>query len=319
MKAFVAKSYGPPEVLEIAEVAKPTPGRNELLIKIYAVSVTVSDCIVRSGKINPLLWLPMRIFVGFGRPRKRILGFELAGKIESVGEDCHRYKTGDEIIAFTGRNFGAFAEYICLPENGKRLPDDAIIDFKPTNISFAEAATIPSRGSMALYYLRKGKLSQGQNVLIYGASGGVGSYAVQLARLMGAQVTGVCGPENQEFVLSLGADQVLDYTKPYREDDILYDLIFDAAGKSKKSPYKEMCKHQLKPNGKYISVDDGRPTATAEELEYLRKEIELNTLKPIVSKTFSFTDIVAAHCHVERGHKRGNVAVTVFEECQADN
>ena len=170
MKAIVCTKYGPPEVLQLKEVEKPIPKDNEVLIKIYAASATVSDCIIRSGKVNILLWLPMRIFVGFRRPRKPILGLELAGEIEGIGKDVKRFKKGDQVYAFTGKLFGAYAEYTCLPEDGLRMPADCIIALKPSNLTYEEAATAPTRGTLALYSLKNGNIQNGQKVLIYGAS-----------------------------------------------------------------------------------------------------------------------------------------------------
>ena len=315
MKAVVCTGYGPPEVLKLKEVDRPVPKDNEVLIKIHAAAVTVSDCIVRSGKINILLWLPMRIFVGFGRPRKQILGLELAGEIEATGKEVKRFKKGDQVFAFTGKNFGAFAEYVSLPEEGKYMPTDSLIAIKPANISYEAAASVPARGTLALYYLKKGNIQSGQNVLIYGASGGVGTFAVQLAKYFGADVTGVCSTENLEMVKSIGADAVLDYTK----DDLTsagksYDIIFDAVGNKKSSKMKLQCKNALAPNGKYISVDDGTPKISIDDLVLIKKLIELGKIKPILDRVYTLEQITEAHRYVEKGHKKGSVVIMVKHE-----
>jgi len=315
MKAVVCTGYGPPEVLKLKEVDRPVPKDNEVLIKIHAAAVTVSDCIVRSGKINILLWLPMRIFVGFGRPRKQILGLELAGEIEATGKEVKRFKKGDQVFAFTGKNFGAFAEYVSLPEEGKYMPTDSLIAIKPANISYEAAASVPARGTLALYYLKKGNIQSGQNVLIYGASGGVGTFAVQLAKYFGADVTGVCSTENLEMVKSIGADAVLDYTK----DDLTsagksYDIIFDAVGNKKSSKMKLQCKNALAPNGKYISVDDGTPKISIDDLVMIKKLIELGKIKPILDRVYTLEQITEAHRYVEKGHKKGSVVIMVKHE-----
>ena len=312
MKAVVCTKYGPPEVLQLKEVEKPFPKDNEVLIKIYAASATVSDSLVRSGKVNFLLWLPMRIFVGFKRPRRSILGLELAGEVEQIGKNVKRFKIGDEVFAFTGQRFGAYAEYTCLPEDGVNMPADSIIALKPSNLTFAEAAASPTRGTLALHFLKNGNVQTGQKVLIYGASGAVGTFAVQIAKHFGANVTGVCSTSNLELVKSLGADDVIDYTKEDPSKSIEnYDLIFDAVGKRKCSEFKSRCKKALTPNGKYISVDDGTPKIGIDSLLLLKELIETGKIKPVIGKSYSLGQIIEAHKDVESGHKKGNLTITI--------
>jgi NADPH:quinone reductase-like Zn-dependent oxidoreductase len=312
MKAIICTKYGPPEVLQLQEVEKPIPKDNEVLIKIHAASVTVSDCIVRSGKVNILLWFPMRIFVGFKRPRKSILGLELAGEVEGIGKNVKRFKEGDQVYAFTGKLFGAYAEYTCLPEDGLCMPADCIMELKPSNVTYEEAASAPSRGTLALYFLKNGNIQSGQKILIYGASGGVGTFAVQIARHFGAIVTGVCSTTNLELVKSLGADNVIDYTKEdFTKKGELYDCVFDAVGKRKSSKLKLLCKKALTPSGKYISVDDGTPRINIEYLILLKELIETGKIKPVIDRYYPLEQIAEAHRYVDKGHKKGNIVITV--------
>jgi len=313
MRAIICTGYGPPEVLQLKEVEKPVPRKNEVCIKIIATSVTASDCIVRGFKIprwHPL-GLMMGIVLGIKKPRNPILGIVLAGEIESLGKGVKSFKKGDQIFAWTTSSpvkikFGAYAEYNCLPSDG-------VIALKPSNISFEEAAAIPYGGLIAMHYLKKGNIQPGQKVLIYGASGSIGTSAVQIAKYLGAIVTGVCSTTNLELVKSLGSDKVIDYSK----DDItksgeLYDFILDAVGKWKSSKLKMKCKDVLSPKGRYISVDDGSPKATVENLVILRDLFESGQLKPVIDRSYQLEQMIEAHRYVDKGHKKGNVIINVL-------
>ncbi len=310
MKAIICTRYGPPEVLQLKEIDKPVPKDNEILIRIYAANVTISDCIVRSGKVNYLQWLPMRIFVGFNGPRNSILGFELAGEVEAIGRDIKRFRKGDRIFGFTGKTFGAYAEYVCLPEDGVNMPSECVIVKKPSNINWAEAAAIPSRGTIALHYLKKAKIGNGQKVVVFGASGGVGTYAIQIAKNYGAHVTGVCSKKSLEIVKSLGADMVVDYTKTdFTKGEEKYDLIFDAVGKkySSKLKYKEA----LTPRGKFISVDDGHPNIHIDKLVELKNLAEAGKLISVIDRTYPLEQTSEAHRYVSKRQKVGAVVIVV--------
>jgi NADPH:quinone reductase-like Zn-dependent oxidoreductase len=314
MKAIVCTKYGPPDVLQLREVEKPIPKNNEILVKIYATTVSSSDCFTRDINVLPkAFWLPARIALGFSRPRKSILGLVLSGKIEAIGKDVNRFKIGDAVMAYPGMRFGAYAEYTCLPEDGRIGPKDTLVVIKPANVTYEEAAAVPYGGTLAMHFLlKKGKVKNGQNILIYGASGAVGSSAVQLAKHFGAQVTGICSTVNLELVKSLGADKVIDYTKDAFANKLEdYDLVFDAVGRRKSSALKLQCKKALSPNGKYVSVDGGSPKLLIEDLILLKDLVETGKLKPVIDKCYKLEQTAEAHRYVEKGHKKGNVVITV--------
>ncbi|MWC30963.1 NAD(P)-dependent alcohol dehydrogenase [Paenibacillus sp. MMS18-CY102] len=302
MRAIVYERYGPPNVLAMSEMAKPAPKRGEIRIKVHATSVSAADWRIR--KADPFL---ARLFNGLFRPKRvKTLGFELAGVVDEVGEGVTRFKQGDSVFAYTGLGFGAYAEYVCLLADGVRAKE-GIVAMKPANMAYGEAATVPVGGLTAMGFLRKGGIAQGQRVLVYGASGSVGTYAVQIAKSCGADVTGVCSTGNIEMVKSLGADRVVDYTK---EDFVnggqTFDLIFDAVGKLSYS----RCKSVLKNQGKYVTVRSSMPFKH-EHLAQLHSLIEAGKVRSVIDRTYTLEQIVEAHAYVEQGHKKGNVVVMV--------
>jgi NADPH:quinone reductase-like Zn-dependent oxidoreductase len=325
MKAIVCTHYGPPEVLELQEVAKPTPKDNEVLVKVCATAVTSGDARVRSFTVPLSYWLPARLALGLSKPKKAILGSVFAGEVEAVGKAVTRFQQGDQVFGSTGHDFGAYAEYLCLSENGP-------LALKPATMTYEEAAALPWGGMTALYFLRKGKIHSGQHMLIYGASGSVGTAAVQLAKYFGAEVTGVCSTPHVELVKSLGADTVIDYTpEDFTKSGVTYDVIFDAVGKSSFAG----CMRSLKKAGIYLqavaapalgvrmrwaaltsskTLLGGTAVPKAEDLVYLKGLVEAGKFQPVIDRCFPLAHMVEAHRYVDTGHKQGNVVITVGQD-----
>ncbi|WP_340113045.1 NAD(P)-dependent alcohol dehydrogenase [Maribellus mangrovi] len=312
MKAIECTRYGGPEVLRLTQVEKPLPKDNEVLIKMRATAVTASDCIVRGFKLprRSPRGILMGLVLGFKKPRNPVLGMIVSGTVEEVGKQVTRFQTGDAVYGWTVKDdftirFGTYAEYKCLTEN-------STIVKKPEMLGFEGAAAIPYGALMALLYLRKGKIQQRKKVLVYGASGAIGTAAVQLSKYFGTEVTGVCSTNNLELVKSLGADAVLDYTK----DDPStagndFDFMLDAVGTWKDSDFKQQCRKASTVNGTYVSVDEGSPNATIADLELLNKMVEEGKLRPVIDRTYKLEEMVEAHRYVDAGHKKGNVIIAI--------
>jgi len=336
MKAIVYKEYGSPDILHVEEVAKPAPKDNEVLIKNYATSVNFGDLMARNFKvIFPrqfnmlfLFWLMTKISFGLNRPKNPILGSEFAGEVEAVGGAVARFKPGDQVFGYLGPGMGAYAEYFCMPENG-------VVAMKPAKMTYEQAAVVPYGAIMALNLLRRANLQTGQKVLINGASGGIGSAAVQIAKHFGAEVTGVCGTPRLAFVKSLGADHVIDYTaEDYTQNGETYDLIFDVLGKSTFA----RCKNSLKPNGILLFASfkmkqlvqmlwtsisgSGKRVICAiapgslEDLNAVKELMEAGKIKAIVDRCYPMEQAAEAHRYVEEGHKKGNVVITLASNSQ---
>ncbi len=322
MKAIICTKYGPPEVLQLQEVEKPIPRDNEVLVKIYATTVTAGESRMRSFTVPLSYWLPARLMIGLRKPKKATPGMVVAGEVEAVGKEVKRFKCGDQVFAYDITRFSTYAEYTCLPEN-------SAIAFKPSTVTYEEAAAIPFGGITALHFLKQGKIHSGQHVLIYGASGSVGTYAVQLAKYFGAFVTGVCSTTNVALVKSLGADQVIDYTKEdFARSGEIYDMLFDAVGKTSFPD----CLRSLKKEGVYLqpvaapalsmqmrwagmtsskTLIGGTATPKTEDLIFLKELIEAGKIKPVIDRCYPLEQIVEAHRYVDQGHKKGDVVITV--------
>lgn len=324
MKAIVYERYGPPDVLELREVEKPTPKVHEVLIRIHATTVTSGDWRVRSLNVPIGFRLISRLIFGLSRPKQPILGTELAGEIESVGKEVSKFKVGDKVFAFSGAGMGCHAEYKCMPEDGA-------VALKPANLTYDEAAALSFGGTTALSFFKRGNLQSGERVLVNGASGGVGTAAVQLAKHFGADVTGVCSTANVELVRSLGADHVIDYTREdYTKNGQTYDIIVDTAGTA---PFTRS-KGSLREGGRLLLVLGSLPAMLqipwvsmtsskkiiagpaaerAEDLRFLAKLAEAGEFKPVIDRRYPFEQAAEAHRYVDTGRKKGNVVLLVFE------
>jgi len=312
VKAVVCTGYGPPDVLELRQVAKPVPEDHEVLIRVHATTVHRGDVRIRRFEVPRGQRFMARLILGFTRPKNPVIGMELAGRVESVGREVSLFKPGDDVFAFTGWGLGAYAEYACLPERPRKsVTKDGMLATMPSNMTFEEAAAGVATGAVtALRVLRKANIRSGQQVLIYGASGSVGTYAVQLAKSFGANVTGVCSTANLELVRSLGADRVIDYTQEdFTEGDETYDVVFDAVGKLPSS----RAKSSVRKTGVLLNVnkDSGREGGSPEDLVFLRELIEAGKVRAVIDRSYPLEEIVEAHTYVDKGHKRGNVVVTV--------
>jgi NADPH:quinone reductase-like Zn-dependent oxidoreductase len=305
LRAVVCTRYGPPEVLRVEELATPVPRKNQVRIRILATAVTSSDCYLRGLRLSPAYRLMARLALGWNAPRQPVLGMVLSGEVDSVGPGATSFEVGDRVFGFNRHRFGTYAQYVCWPEDG-------LLATRPANLTDEEAVAIPYGGLLALSYLRKADVRAGQRVLIYGASGAVGTSAVQLARHFGAEVTGVCSTANVDLVASLGAATVIDYTREdFTEKAACYDLIFDAVGRRKSAASLRRCRQVLAPGGACVSVDDGTPNLRREDLVLLAELATKGEIRPVIDRTYALDDIAEAHRYVDNGHKRGNVVITV--------
>lgn len=305
MRAAVCSAYGPPEVLKLVDVQEPTPKAGEVRIRIRATTVTSSDCYVRGLDLSPGYRLLARVALGWKAPRNPILGMVLSGEVDSVGPGVTRFAKGDIVVGFDRRRFGTYAQYVCWPQ-------DALLTTRPANLTDEEAAAIPYGGLLALHFLHRAGVAAGHRILIYGASGAVGTSAVQLASAFGAHVTGVCSTSNVELVRSLGAERVIDYTREdFSADSVCYDVFLDAVGKRKSADALRKAKLVLAPGGRCVSVDDGTPKLSLGNLELLSELAVSGDVRPVIDRTYPLGEIVEAHRYVSDGHKRGNVIISV--------
>lgn len=305
MRAVVCTRYGPPEVLVLKEIPTPVPRKNEVRVRILATAVTSSDCYTRGLNLNPAYRVMARLVLGWHAPRQPVLGMVLSGEVDSVGRDVRSFDVGDRVFGFNHHRFGTYAQYVCWPADG-------LLAKRPVNLTDEEAAAIPYGGLLALSFLLKAGLRAGQSILVFGASGAVGTSAVQLARHLGAHVTGVCSTANVELVTSLGAQRVIDYTvEDFTTGTERYDLILDAIGKRKSAAALRQCRRVLAPGGACISVDNGRPNLRREDLVLLGELATKGEIRPVIDRTFPLDGVVEAHRYVDTGRKRGNVVITV--------
>lgn len=305
MKAAVCTAYGPPEVMVVRDVPKPKPGHNDVCIRVHAAALTTSDTRIRGLKFPRRLRVPLRVMVGIRAPR-RVVGLVLSGVVDSIGTAVTKFKPGDEVFGFDSSfRFGAHADYACWPEND-------VLALKPRRLTHEEAAAIPYGGLMATFFLRRAGLKSGQRVAIFGASGANGTSAVQLARLAGATVTGICSGRNVELVKSLGASSCVDYTvEDFTKSDAKYDVVLDAVGSLRKPPPRESVERVLAPGGVYVSVDEAMPRFTHSDLDELARLCEEGSLHPVIDRMYPLAQIAEAHAYVDQGHKRGNVILTM--------
>jgi NADPH:quinone reductase-like Zn-dependent oxidoreductase len=305
VKAIICTAWGPPEVLRVADVERPAPRQGQVCIRIVATSVTASDCIARGLVAPARLRFLARLLLGWNAPRRRILGMVLAGEIESVGRNVKSFQPGDKVFGLSQWKAGCYAEYVCWSAGG-------MLALRPTNLSSDQAVALPYGGLLALNLLRRASIKPGERVLVYGASGAIGTATVQIAKHCGATVTGVCSTRNLSLVESLGAERVVDYTREdFTTGSERYDVILDAVGKRKSAKAMLRAGDALAPGGRVLSIDDKFPRLRAEDLLLVKRLAESGELKPVIDRTYRLEEIVEAHRYVEQGHKRGNVIVTV--------